>query len=275
MQRTRTRRFIPTHPTCETLEQRTLLSGLHWPASLSPALIHGIHPQASKTDPAAVAAIISALEGGPGSEFVSLIRKQIKNPLALIKKFENGTTTQASINGIAARIATIVSTFNGSHYDYQAAVAAGVVLLPKQTLELGAILRGPNNSPAPAYFTFGINRGSGANVGPYFSAVPGITPDALVTVTVGPFGQSASGTITDLNTGSVSTINPSQILIQGSTLRVRVSTSQLPSAGFSISHYQFAFWTQDRLGHDFGTVGSALPGSNMIRIGVEPGVKTR
>lgn len=73
----------------------------------------------------------------------------------------------------------------------------------------------------------------------------------------------------------MTTINPSNILVVGSTMRVYVNTSQLPSTGFSINHYQFAFWTQDQLGNNFGTVGSMLPSSNMIPIGVEPGVKVR
>ena len=265
------RRHFAGLPACETLEGRTLLSGLHLPGSLPSALIQGIHPHAIKTDPAAIAAILAALRGGPGSEFAALIRQQIKNPLALIQKFESGATTQASINGIAVRIATILNSFTGPHYDYQAIVAAGVVLLPKQTLELGAILRGPNRSPNPAYYVFGINRGSGTAVGPYFAARPGITPDALVTITAGSNNASWSGTITDLESGSVATINPSQIQLNGSTVRVFVNTSQLPSTGFATKHYHFAFWTQLQTGKDFGTVGSIAPDATMIPIGVETG----
>jgi hypothetical protein len=111
-----------------------------------------------KTVPAGVQAILSALNGGAGSEFVKLIRKQIPNPLVLVRQFETGARTEAYVHGIAVRMATILSTFTGSHYDYQATVAAGVVLVKKNILEMGAILRGPNRSLAPAYYVWGIDR---------------------------------------------------------------------------------------------------------------------
>jgi hypothetical protein len=232
-------------------------------------LVQGIDVRGIKTDPAGVAAILSALTGGPGSEFVNLILKQVPNPLALVLQFESGARTEASIHGVAVRVATILSTFTGDHYDYQAAVAAGAVLRPRHILELAAILRGPNRSPAPAYYVFGIDRGSGAALGPRFPERPGITPDALVTITVGTNNTNPSGTITDLRTEAVSTINPSAIQFVGSTLRVSVNTAQLPSTGFPLAKYRFDFWVQSQLNGDFGTVGSFLPDMNEIPIGVE------
>ena len=184
--RSRTDRRVALQPSCETLEGRALLSGLNLPASLQSALLHGIGSHSIKTEPAGISAIKSALGGGPGSEFVNLIRHEVKNPAALLGQFTSGATTTASIPGAAARKATILSSFTGSHYDYQAIVATGALLLPSQTLELGAILRGPNRSTAPAYYVFGIDRGSGSTLGPLFAAQPGITPDALVTITLGP-----------------------------------------------------------------------------------------
>ena len=175
--RSRTDRRRARQPSCETLEGRALLSGLNIPASLQSALVQGISVHSIKTEPAGISAIKSALGGGPGSEFVNLIRHEVKNPAALLGQFTSGATTTASIPGAAARKATILSTFTGSHYDYQAIVATGAVLLTSQTLELGAILRGPNRSTAPAYFVFGIDRGSGHTLGPLFAARPGITPD--------------------------------------------------------------------------------------------------
>ena len=50
---------------------------------------------------------------------------------------------------------------------------------------------------------------------PTFASRPGITPDALVTLTVGPYGSSASGTITDLTDGSTQPIASSSIKING------------------------------------------------------------
>jgi hypothetical protein len=257
------RRSFYSRPTCEELEGRALLSGLHLPGS-----VPFIHSSAIKTDPAAVAAIIAALRGGPGNEFVSVVTHQIKNPLALIRKFETGAVTQATINGVTVRNATILSTFAGSHYDYQAVVAAGALVLRNHSFELGAILRGPNRSPGTAYYVFGINTGAGAAVGPYFSARPGITPDTLVTLSAGANGTNPAGMITNLRNGAVTPINPSAILFNGSTVRVFLDKTQLPSSGFTSTHYRFSFWTQSQPGHDFGTVGSLAPDSTMTPFGV-------
>jgi hypothetical protein len=265
------RRRLARKPTCEILEGRELPSGFGLPASLPSALLQGIGQHAIKTVPAGVSAITSALGGGPGSEFVNLVRHELKNPSALLSQFESGATTSASVRGAAARKATILSTFTGAHYDYQAIVAAGAILLPSDTLELGAILRGPNRSTAPAYYVFGIDRGSGASQGPLFAVRPGITPDALVTITAAPNNTSVSGTITDLETGTVTSLSPAAIQAKGSTLRVFVPVSELPSRGAPPSQYRFAFWTQSAPGNAIGNVGSFLPDTTMIVVGSSAG----
>ena len=269
--RSRTDRRVALQPTCETLEGRALLSGLNIPASVQSALLHGIGSHSIKTEPAGVSAIKSALGGGPGSEFVNLIKKEVKNPAALLGQFTSGATTTASIPGAAARKATILSSFTGSHYDYQAIVATGAVLLNPQTLELGGILRGPNRSNAPAYYVFGIDRGSGQTLAPLFASRPGITPDSLVTITLGPNNTNPTGTITDLTTGAVTTLPASAIHAQGSTLRVFVPITQLPSTGAPVAQYRFAFWTQSQPGNNIANVGSFLPDSTLIPIGSSAG----
>jgi hypothetical protein len=269
--RSRPDRRVALYPSCETLEGRALLSGLSLTPSLQSALLHGIGSHSIKTEPAGVSAIKSALGGGPGSEFVNLIRHEVKNPAALLGQFTSGATTAASIPGAATRKATILSTFTGAHYDYQAIVATGALLLPSQTLELGAILRGPNRSTAPAYYVFGIDRGSGSTLGPLFPERPGITPDALVTITLGPNNTNPTGTITDLRTGAVTTLATSEIQAKGSTLRVFLGTSQLPSTGLPVSQYRFAFWTQSLPANTLANVGSFLPDSSLIPIGRSEG----
>jgi hypothetical protein len=270
-ERSRTGRRVALHPSCETLEGRALLSGLDIPASVQSALLHGIGSHAIKTEPAGISAITSALGGGPGSEFVNLIKKEVRNPAALLGKFTSGATTSATIPGAAARKATILPTFIGGHYDYQAIVATGALLLPTGTLELGSILRGPNRSTADAYYVYGIDTGSGSTLGPLFASRPGITPNDLVTITLGPNNTNPTGTITDLATGSVTTLSPSTIQAVGSTLRVYVPTTQLPSTGVPVSQYHFAFWTQSQPGDNIANVGSFLPDSTMIPIGTSDG----
>jgi hypothetical protein len=263
----RSRRCVARKPACETLEGRDLPSGFALPPSLESSLLQGIGQHTIKTVPAGVSAIKSALGGGPGSEFVNLVRHEVKNPSALLNQFESGATTSATIPGAAARKATIISTFTGDRYDYQAIVATGAIILPPSTLELGAILRGPNRSTAPAYYVFGIDRGSGASQGPLFAARPGITPDALVTITAAPNNTSVSGTVTDLKSGAVTALSPSVIQAKGSTLRVFVPLSDLPSTGAPPSQYRFAFWTQSQPGNNIANVGSFLPDTATILVG--------
>ena len=140
-------------------------------------------------------------------------------------------------------------------------------------LELGAIIRGPFHDPAPSYYVFALNRGAGASLGPTFAARPGITPDALVTITVGPYGSTASGTLTDLTTGRAEAIPSSSISIKGPVIRVYLNTAELPSKGWPLQKYRFTFWTQTRPGDDITTVADFAPESSMIPIGVLKTVK--
>jgi hypothetical protein len=269
--RSRSRRDLAHRPSCEPLEGRALLSGLSLPSSLQSTLLQGINSHTIKTVPGGVSAITSALGGGPGSEFVKLVQREVKNPSALLSKFTSGATTTATIPGAAARKATILSTFTGAHYDYQAIVATGALLVSSDTLELGGILRGPNRSNANAYYDFGINRGSGATLGPLFPTEPNLTPDAVVQIVLGPNNSNPTGTITDLDTGAVTTISPSSIQAVGSTLKVDIPTADLPSEGLPVSRYQFAFWTQNQPGNNISNVGSFLPESSMIPVGTSAG----
>jgi hypothetical protein len=263
---------LARRPSLERLEQRALQSGLNVPASVPRSgLIQGIEQPGIKTVAAGVSAILAALGGGPGSEFVNVIQKQVppSQVLGLVGQFASGARTEVELRGVAFRVATILSTFSGPHFDYQAAVASGAVLLKRHILELGAILRGPNRSPAPAYYVFGIDRGSGPALGSRFPELPGITPDALVTIANQTNNANPSGTITDLRTGATTPIDPSQIAFDGSTLRVFVNTSQLPSTGFPITKYRYSFWVQSQQNGGFNTVGSFLPSTTEIPIGVE------
>jgi hypothetical protein len=135
-------------------------------------------------------------------------------------------------------------------------------------LELGAIMRGPFHDPDPSYYVFAFNRGAGGRLGPTFAARPGITPDLLVTITVGPYGSSASGTITDLTSGATQSVAPASIQVKGPVLRVFLKTTQLPSTGQPLQKYRFAFWTQTQPGYDITKVASFAPNASMIPIGM-------
>jgi hypothetical protein len=92
-------------------------------------------------------------------------------------------------------------------------------------------------------------------------------------VQVGPFGQNNSATITDLTTGSTQAIDSSVIRVAGSTLRVLLNTSQLPSQGFALKQYTFAVWTETQPNAPIQDVGSFVPEASMIPIGIETDVK--
>jgi hypothetical protein len=258
-----------SRPVVEFLEARSLLSGFK-PLSrsaLNSAMIGEVHPTIA-TDPAGIAAIMSALEGGMGREWVSLIRAGVKNPLAVIAGFETGKYTSYSISGLTAETPSVQPAFVGQPYDQLLATVAGASVFKGNVLELGAIMRGPFHDPAPSYYVFAFNRGAGASQGATFASRPGITPDALVTLTVGPYGSSATGTITDLTTHSTQTIPSSNIEIRGPVVRVFLKTAQLPSRGWPLQKYRFTFWTQTQPGNNISTVASFAPESSMISIGV-------
>lgn len=147
------------------------------------------------------------------------------------------------------------------------------MLLKHKTIELAAIARGPFTTyPGTTYIAFGINRGAGTRLGPVYPTEPGITPDALVVVKVGPYGQGNSATITDLTTGATQSLSPSSISVAGPTVRLLVQASQLPSEGFALTKYTFAVWTETVPSAPISQVGSFIPADSMVPIGVETNV---
>jgi hypothetical protein len=267
-----------SRPAVELLEGRALLSALPHhplPIKLQPALVAKPRAAAIATDPAGVAAIMTALNGGMGSEWVSLIRSQVRNLGAVIGGFISGKISSYSINGLTARTPGVQPQFVGQPYDQLLPTVAGASVFKGNVLELGAIMRGPFHDPDPSTYVFAFNRGSGSKLGPFFASRPGISPDLLVTLTVGPYGASATGQITDLRNGSVQPIDPSNIRIQGPVVRVFLKTAQLPSAGWPLQKYRFAFWTQTQPGRDITTVPSFAPDAKMIPIGMLKGVAVR
>ena len=147
-------------------------------------------------------------------------------------------------------------------------------MLKQNKIELGAIVRGPfTTTPFASTIVFAINRGAGHRLGPYYAGRPGITPDALVSVTVGSHGQNNSATITDLTTGTTQPISSPVISVAGPTVRILLDTSQLPSEGFALKQYTFAVWTATKPNAPIQDVGSFLPEDSMVPIGVETNVK--
>jgi hypothetical protein len=261
----------------EPLEGRTLLSvaGLKPPHDSGAAILARIrHEPKLSLKGAGESAIINALLGGAGHEFTTLALKEVKNPLGVAAGFSSGAITQYTVPGIVVKQINLQSGYTGAPHDVLALNVGAAVALKGKKIELGAIVRGPfTTTPFASTVVFAINRGAGSRLGPYFSGRPGITPDALVAVSVGPDGQGNSATITDLTTGVTQSIASPVIGVAGPTVRILLNTSQLPSEGFSLKHYTFAVWTETQPNAPFNDVGSFVPEDSMIPIGVETNVK--
>jgi hypothetical protein len=259
-----------SRPIVESLEGRTLLSGLNQVllSGVRAALVGALQPRGITTDPAGVAAIMNALNGGLGREWVSLVRGEVRNLGSILGGFLSGRLTAYSISGLTVRTSGVQPQFVGQPYDQLLPTAAGAAVFKGNVMELAAIMRGPFHDPATSYYVFALNRGAGARLGPTFASRPGITPDLLVTLAIGPYGSSATGTISDLVSHSTQTIPSSAIQIRGPVVRVFLNVSQLPSRGLPLQKYRFAFWTQTQPGIDLSTVPSFAPDTSMVPIGI-------
>jgi len=257
-------------PTLESLEGRPLLSGFDSAlvSKVQAAVVSQIVPRGITTDPAGVAAVMSALNGGLGSEWVSLIRNKARNLRSVVGGFVAGRYSSYSIPGLTVRTPGVQPQFVGQPYDQLLPTAAGAAVFKNNVVELGAIMRGPFHNPETSYYVWGMNRGAGQSLGPIFASRPGITPDLLVSLTVGPFGSTATGKITDLTKDTEQEIPSSSIQIRGPVVRVFLNANQFPSAGLPLQKYRFAFWTQTRPVRDISTVPSFAPDASMIPIGV-------
>ena len=260
----------------EPLEPKMLLSsgGFQAHPRLDPALVFHVHQPSIVTARGGETAILNAIFGGAGHEFVTLAQREVRNIGAVVAGFEVGTLTQYSVPGLAVKVTNLQSGYTGQPHDPLSLNVGGALLLKGKNIELGAIVRGPFTTyPGTTSIVFALNRGAGSRLGPAFASRPGITPDALVTVTVGPYGQGNSATITDLTTGTTSPISSPTIRVAGPTVRILLSSSLLPSEGAQLKNYTFAIWTETQPGASIQNVGSFLPENAMIPIGVETNVK--
>jgi hypothetical protein len=264
------------NPEVESMEGRILMSGLGLEQ------LHGVgaavlarvpKPTISFNGPGK-SAVINAILGGAGHEFAVLALREVRNPLGLALAYANHTITQYMVRGIVLKQINWASSYTGFPHDVLALNVGGGIVLKKQKIELGAIVRGPfTTTPFASSIVFAIDRGAGQRLGPYYPSRPGITPDALVTVTVGPYGQNNSATITDLTTGTTQPISSPVISVAGPTVRILLDASQLPSEGFKLNQYTLAVWTETQSDAPIQDVGRFAPEDSMVPIGVETNVR--
>jgi hypothetical protein len=255
----------------DSLEARTLMSatGIEKPARADAAIVTRLHTSAFGGDWAGKAAILNAILGGAGHEFVELAEKEIPNIFAVASIFSSSTPHQYWVRGLVAKTPNLQSGYTGLPHDVLFLTVGGGILLKHKEIELAAIARGPfTTTPFSSEIVFALNRGEGATLGPIFPERPNITPDALVTVTVGPNGRNNSATITDLTTGTTVPLSPSLIQVDGPVVRLLVSEKQLPPKGFTPEEYKFAVYSQLYLNAPFDDTGSFVPEDSMIPLGV-------
>jgi hypothetical protein len=260
-------------PELVPLDGRTLMSVATIKAPQpAPAIVaHRIEQRMTDAPSPGESAVMSALLGGAGHEFVVLAEREIPNPLAVVAGFEGGAIKQYTVPGLVAKITNWQSGYTGFRHDTLALTMAGAAVLKGKKIELAALVRGPFTTyPGTTYIVFAINRGAGAGLGPAFARRPGITPDMLVTVKVGPDGKSNSATITDLTTKTTRPIVSPTIKVAGPTVRILLPTSLLPPKGFTLPKFTFAVWTEAHLNAPIHDVGSFAPEESMNEIGIEP-----
>lgn len=217
-------------------------------------------------DGSGVQAILAALNGGAGSEFVTLIRRGVPNIGAVVRQFALGQRTSLTVNGFAVKTPKLLPSYAGPQLDQFNPTASGAVLLRNGQLELAAIMRGPIDLPVATTFVWGIDRGSAAS-DPEGFGLPKLRYDAVVSVT--REGSTITASVTDRNTGQVTALDPSSVRIDGPTIRVFLDNPAqvLPTTGKPIQKYKFSFWTRSGEG-GIETVGSFVSPSGSIPIGV-------
>ena len=239
-------------PSLENLEGRVVLS-------------HIVSAKANLSDGSGAPAILSALTGGAGSEFVTLIRREVPNVNGVLTQFVLGRRTELDIKGFAVKTPQFASTYTGPHLDEFNPTAAGAVILKTGTLELAAIMRGPIDRPEPVTYVWGISRG-GASLAPSGFGPSGVSYDAYVSVTHSASGTSAS--VTDLRTGATQPLASSSVRIDGPSVRVFLNnpSTALPSTGLPLAKYRMAFWTRGGPDGSAG-IGGTIPSNGSILFG--------
>ena len=151
----------------ESLEGRALMSGMtlerpHPPAA---AILARMHVPKASFPSAGKNAVLNAIFGGAGHEFVTLAEKEIPNLLSVVSRFESGANTQFTARGLVFKTPNWQSGYTGFPHDVEAGTIAGGILLKRKEIELAAITRGPfSTTPFTTYVVLAINRGAGARL---------------------------------------------------------------------------------------------------------------
>ncbi len=139
-------------PMVEPLEGRALLSGAAHALTrvAHPVMISQVHSSGIKSSSAGSAAVMNAIFGGMGSEYIKLIQHEVKNLGAVLSSFMGGRLRQYSIPGLTVKTPVVQPEFHGQPYDQLLPTAAGAMVLKSNVVELGAITA--RSVPRPEHF---------------------------------------------------------------------------------------------------------------------------
>jgi hypothetical protein len=267
--RNRTRR--ETVPLLETMEERALLSASvtvapRWTLADIGRFFGGEVGKIKDLDAAGYRALLSALQGGAGAEFATLLQRGHVNPLQVILQFATKQRTAYITPGFVGIVPQTLKSYTGSAGDKFNPTAAGAVLQSNGKLSLAAIMRGPIDLGTPVRYVWGLDLGRGATA--IWPSHPNVKVDTLVVV-----DRAANGavqlTVQDLVNQTTRTLSSRRVTIQGPTVRLKLDpATDLPTGGSRITKAKFTFWVQNHPGGE-ETVSRFLPDSSLA-IGVLP-----
>lgn len=256
-------------PGVDSLEGRPLTAAL--PPGLNLGALIGPLPRFPRSSPAEVQAVLDALRNGEGNEWLSIVKRQVRNPLGIAREFMSGARTEYINRGMAFRVAKSTPSYVGTAPDEFKTIAAGAVFTSRNRLLLGAIVDGPIGDMPNGQFVFGIDRGA-----PRIAIAGGAETMVDATITVRMVNHRIQDVqVRDLTNNRVTTLPASAVKVRGATLQVQINPALLPSRGYALGQYRFAFWTVDGAKDQIASyategktvpVALANPGLGRIRI---------
>ena len=180
-----------------------------------------------------------------------LAQKEVPNILGVAALFSSGSH-QVTVPGLVVKTPNWQSQFTAAKHDVLSLNIGGGYPVEREKDRAGrycsrAVLDQPVHKPG----RLRDQSGRGARLGPVFPERPQITPDALVTVTVGPDGQNNSATdhrSYHRDHGSAQSRRGPGRSADGARLDTGGSASV---RGFALKHYTFAVYSQLAPTHRF------------------------
>lgn len=208
-----------------------------------------------------------------------------------------GPVQQRIVGGHVSKLPRFYSEYQGPIRPDLNGAGAMAQLIPGVGYVFTGRVQRPIDPSRPAEFVFGVNRGgatgpstitapsggkvnfSGGKSMVEFPRRPMIFVDALVTVSVGPEGNTGTVRLMGEDPDQATTIPAEDIQIRGRDILVRLDPSLLPPNGtpvnmsfFSVpaNSYSYAFWTRDPSIAGPGGVASFVPEYNITPMGFFP-----